>query len=117
MPDALTVNKGRGFVEIRSYGTVSQSDIAASIAKVSEIAAAEGITSVLVDTTEQESLPSTLDIHSLFAQFPRVLRVALISTKQPTADDVHFIETVAVNRGISIRVFPNRDDAEMWLRV
>lgn len=115
MPDLLRVDRDHGIVDIRSYGSVSEGDLAASIAKVKEIAADEGINRVLVDTKDQESLPSTGAIFDLISRFPREVAVALVSADQPTAEEIHFIETVAVNRGISIRVFRERDEAEEWL--
>lgn len=115
MPEELRIDKDRRTVEVRSYGIVSREDIAASIAAVQDIAAAEGISNVLVDATEQESMPSIVDIYELFSNHPGGLRVAVVGTKQPTAGDIQFAETVAVNRGIRIKVFPSRADTEKWL--
>ena len=115
MPEELRVDKDRRVVEVRSYGVVSREDMAASIASVQDIADAEGITNVLVDATAQESMPSTLDIFDLFSNHPGGVAVAVVGTKQPTAGDLEFAETVAVNRGIRIKVFPSPADAEKWL--
>ena len=116
MPDEVKVNEECGIIEIRSYGEVTKEDIAHSIAEVCRLNLEKGINKVVVDTTEQEQLPGTMGMYELFSLFPRDLRVALVSEDlQPTARDIHFIETVAQNRGIKIRVFPSKEESLNWL--
>lgn len=116
MPDKIKINEESGIVEIISFGAVSKRDIESSIAKTNQINEEIGINKVLVDTTEQDSMPNTFDIFSLFSQFPRDLRVALLANQdQPTSQEILFSETVAVNRGLTVRVFKSREEALSWL--
>lgn len=115
MPDVIKINEESDIVEIKSFGVVSKKDIKSSIAKATQINEEIGINKVLVDTTEQESMPNTFDIFFLFSRFPRDLRVALLANQdQSTLKDIIFSGTVAVNRGITVRIFKSREKALSW---
>ena len=112
MPDVIKINEESDIVEIKSFGVVSEKNIKSSIAKVTQINEEIGINKVLVDTTEQESMPNIIDIFFLFSRFPRDLRVALLANQdQSTLKEILFSETVAVNRGITVKIFQLRDEA------
>ncbi len=116
MPDLLTINKDENIIEIKSYGVVSKNDIKESIAKIKQIYNEIGINKIIVDTTKQESMPDTMGIFDIFTTFPRDFKVALIRNDgQVTSEDIHFIETIAHNRGIMIKAFSSIDDAKEWL--
>ncbi len=75
-------------------------------------------TQIICDETELVYTLSTLDTFEL-AQLvsrlaPRVGRVAIVVNPKQIRD-ARFWETVAVNRGASVRVFPTTDAAEEWL--
>ena len=78
MPDRIRLNEDHGVIEVQSYGQVSKKDIAESISKVREVLSSKGISKILVDTTKQETMPSTTDIYMLFSDFPREFRLALL---------------------------------------
>jgi hypothetical protein len=44
------------------------------------------------------------------------LRIAVVESHDASSEDVNFLETVALNRGGSIRFFDSREEAEGWLR-
>lgn len=116
MPDIVRVNEDLGIVEIESHGVVSKDDIAASFEALKQILAERKIDKLLVDTTKQETMPTTGEIYELFTAFPPELKMALlIDTSQATADDISLVETVTVNRAIAARIFTDRDDAIQWL--
>ena len=116
MPDDIKVNPELGLIEIRSYGNESQEDLEAIINKVLHINTKTSIDRVLVDTTQLQSLPSTVNIFSTMSSLPLKIKVALIATKnQPTANDIRFGETVARNRGIRFQTFSAISDAIEWL--
>lgn len=116
MPDDIKINKEYGVIEIRSFGKVSMKDIESSIKRVKQIHEEIGIDKVLVDTTEQESMPSTINIFEIFSKFPRDVKVALLTNIcQITSQDIHFAETVAQNRGIRINEFEAQENALNWL--
>ncbi len=102
---------------IQSFGEVSEANLKDSIAKVTQLAGQEKIDKVLVDATEQEAMPSTLEIFTLFSGFPSHIQVAVITHEtQPTRQDIYFAETVAQNRGKQIKMFTARTAALDWLK-
>ncbi len=116
MPDLVTINKDENIIEITSYGVISKNDIKESIAKIKQIMNEIGINKVMVDTTKQESMPGTMGIFDIFTIFPRDFKVALFRNDgQLTSEDIHFIETIAHNRGIMIKAFTSVDNAKEWL--
>ncbi len=95
---------------------VEEGDIENSIKLITKINEQSGVNKVLVDTTEQESMPNTFSEFSIFSEFPRNFRVALLANQeQPTVEDIRFVETVAQNRGIQMQVFNTRKEALEWL--
>ncbi len=116
MPDKIRVLEDRGIIQVQSYGVVTKEDIAESITKVRQILDTEGISKILVDTTRQETMPSTIGIFELFSTFPREFMLALlIQPSQATAEDISFAETVGLNRGIQVKVFYEQGHALQWL--
>ena len=117
MPEKVSHNKKLGIIEVRSYGVVSPEEIVSSVNLVEQIRTETGINKVLVDTLELKSFPSTMRIFDIVAQFPRSVRIAVVtSDEQPTKDDVRFTVTAASNRGVSIREFTSQADALEWLK-
>ena len=117
MPDKIVqINEEVGIIEIHSFGAVSKGDIESSISKVRQINNKTGIYKVIVNTTEQDSMPSTMGIFDLFSNFPRDLKVALLIKRgQGTLGDIHFCEAVACNRASRVKKFVSRDEALRWL--
>jgi len=116
MPDSVKINLDLGLVEIRSFGIVTSENITASIRKAEEAFKLHGINKLLVDITEQDQMPSISGIFNIFANFPKHLNLALYAKKnQITEDDIHFGETVAVNRGINMKIFYSQPEAMAWL--
>ena len=116
MPDKIRVNEDRGIIEVQSYGVVTKEDIAESINKIQQIGKTKGIKKILVDTTKQETMPSTVDVFEIFSNFPRGFRLAtLIQRSQATAEVLRFVETVGVNRAFPVKIFYEKDQALQWL--
>jgi hypothetical protein len=116
MPDEIRVNEDRGIIEVHSYGMVSKEDIAESITKVRQILNVKQISKILVDTTKQETMPSTIDTFELFSTFSLEFKLALlIEQSQMTAEDITFAETVGVNRGVRVKIFHEKKQALQWL--
>jgi len=65
---------------------------------------------------------SVLDIHQIVSEgskrtWPTVRRIAYVdANKEHSQSDMHFAETVAVNLGVNVKLFPTVKDAEEWLR-
>lgn len=73
---------------------------------------------VLCDETELEYRLSTLDTYEsavfLASQAPRLVKAAIVCNEK-FVQDAHFWETVAVNRGLTVRVFKDAASAQEWL--
>jgi hypothetical protein len=81
-------------------------------------AMAAGCRDVLVDETELVYSLGVLDTYEL-ARFlsesaPLLARVAIVYKSEQHADAA-FWETVAVNRGLMVRIFPSVAEAETWM--
>jgi len=78
-----------------------------------------GIPKVLIDAWAQQEVLPTLDAIDLWEHFaPRVPRGAQFAVLVNWPLNGHpFTETVAVNRGISVRYFNDYDQALAWLGV
>ncbi|MFC1878428.1 hypothetical protein ACFLZW_00805 [Chloroflexota bacterium] len=117
MPDIIRLNQEDNIIEIRSFDTVSENDIETSINKIIQIFEETGINAVLVDTIGQKDLPGTVGIYSIFSEFPRGFKVALLADqRQRTTRDLYFAVTEAKNRGFMLLIFYTRDKALEWLK-
>jgi len=83
-----------------------------------EAAVSSGQLRLLVDETHLEYTLSTLNTyHSgcfLSQLSPKPQRIAILC-KTSSLNNAKFWETVAVNRGVNVRVFDDRISAENWL--
>ena len=116
MPEDIIINRDLGIIEVHSYGNVTGDTLDASLTKVKQIEENTGIGKVLVDTTEQDTMPSTFTIFQFAEKLPRDFRFAIIvSEKQATRLDQDFFETVARNRGFIVKEFISKEKAIAWL--
>ena len=116
MPSRIWADTDTGILEVRSFGEVTLDDLRSQIAEITRLAAETGIRKVLVDTLGEESLPSTFDFFDFMSNLPTDLVYAMYSNRtQQTHADMEFGETVALNRGIRIRHFSDRDSALSWI--
>lgn len=73
---------------------------------------------VLCDETELEYRLGTLDTYEsavfLASQAPRLVKAAIVCNPK-FVQDAHFWETVAMNRGLTVRVFQTVESAREWL--
>lgn len=109
--DGILRVKSSGFDE--SLAEVQQYGMAVIAACVQT-----GVSRVLCDELELQYRLSTVDTY-LAAEFiaanaPSVAQVALVCNPAQIAD-ARFWETVAVNRGLSVRAFRDTDSAMAWL--
>lgn len=116
MPDKFEINEKLGLMEIYSYGIVTAEDIDQSIEKAQNALKKYGLNKLLVDSRKQEKMPGAVSIFRIFSNFPRHISLAILAEKkQVTVNDIIFGENVAVNRGIRMRVFYDREAAVEWL--
>jgi hypothetical protein len=78
-----------------------------------------GVAKVLCDETELEYALGTMDIFESARYIseiaPKIARIA-IACKPEQTYDAGFWETVAVNRGLRVKMFKTVADAEKWLQ-
>lgn len=117
MPDKVELNRDLGIIEVTSYGVVTGSDISDSVDKIDAFYRETGIPKVMVDTTRQEKMPGTVGIFKLFSSMPLTITfVLLVKEKQLTEEDLLFAETVAVNRGVRMKIFYDKEKGLEWLK-
>jgi hypothetical protein len=119
MPEVVTVREDLEIIEVRSYGETSKDELARSRKEVSDIMHEQGIRKVLVDARDLTTLPSTFPLFLFGKSFAeadilRTMMMAVVKSKK-TTKDVTFIETVARNRGVDMRIFDSMDAAIDWL--
>lgn len=116
MPENVSINQDLGIIEVNSYGKVTGKTLDASLKEVINLEKETGINRILVDTTQQTEMPSVMTLYNFANELPRNIRFAIVvSEGQDTKEDQDFFETVARNRGFSVREFTNRTDAIHWL--
>lgn len=117
MPETVCVYKQHDVILIDSLDNVGETDLMQSLESVLQIVRDQGLNKIMVDTTHQTSLPSTIALYSFASELSRQarnLKHAIVTTEQ-SLKDIQFIETVGQNRGVSIHLFSSRDEALSWL--
>lgn len=83
-----------------------------------QYALSTGCSRILCDETELEYTLGTLDTFEsakfISENAPRIAKVAIVC-KSEQIQDAQFWETVAVNRGVSVKVFKGMREAEEWI--
>lgn len=116
MPEKVTINKKLKIIEVDSFDDITINDLESSMAAVIKINNGTGFIRVLVDTTKEKSFPDIWKSFNFASKMPRGMQFALISKEgQFTKEHVHFVETVARNRGLSVKEFHSKSEALEWL--
>ena len=116
MPETVSLNDELSIIEVRSFGDVTVEDIEGSFREVKRVREESGVGKVLVDASEQTSMPGTADSFKITSNMPHFVRIAVfISEGQSTEDDLLFVESLAVSCGAIYRVFHSREEAVDWL--
>ena len=113
MPEEVTILEDLSIIRVDSYGVVTQEDLIGSMREVSRIHRERGLTRVLVDATRETSLPSTFPLYEFGSDLARALRAvrfALVPAPD-LKEDLTFLETVAINRGLEVEIFDSVPDA------
>lgn len=99
--------KDESLEEVESYGMA-----------VIQAAIDNRVTHILCDERQLEYALGTFDIFEsarfIAEHVPRLAKTAIV-TGANEIQDVAFWETVAVNRGLHVKMFQNMDEAEAWL--
>ncbi len=117
MPETVCVDREHNVILIDSRDDVGETDLMKSLESVLQIVRDRGLNKVIVDTTHQTSLPSTVALYRFASELSkqaRDLEHAIVATGQ-LPEEMRFIETVGQNRGVNIHLFSSRDEALAWL--
>jgi hypothetical protein len=110
------------YMHLHCRGTYSLKAIMELFEKAFDIASREGLKAVLIDGRDVKGVPPTtlerytFGVHVAELQLDkgRCIRLAVVAN-EPIVDPRRFGETVARNRGATIRVFTDIDEAIAWL--
>ncbi len=115
MPEKMTVRED--LIVIDSYGVVTLEDMSATLDAVFDQLQRGGPTRVYVDATRAEAYPDTFPLFEFgteLAALVKPLKFAVVCA--PAVEtEMRFLETVATNRGLPVRLFPTEEEAMRWL--
>ncbi len=119
MPERVSVREDIGTIVVHSFGEVTEQDIAESRDLVVKLARERNYTRILVDATEETSLPSTMKLFDFGTSISgsdilRIMRFAVVISES-TKEDLGFLETILQNRGVQVRIFYSMETALAWL--
>jgi hypothetical protein len=118
----LTVEQKAGYLHIKVSGENSPETVRRYLEEVFLACLQRNCPIVLIEEDLRGPGLSVLDIHQIASDgskrtWPTVRRIAYVDTNTEHSQvDMHFAETVAVNLGVNIKVFPTVKEAEEWLR-
>jgi hypothetical protein len=116
MPDKICVNESAKIVEVVSSGTLTRQDMESTKSRVQQILAEKAIDRVLIDTTRLESVPAMFDIFEAFSTLPPGFKIAILVTpSSEIVKDVNFAQIVGGNRGTTIKICIDQNEAVQWL--
>jgi hypothetical protein len=110
-----------GIVEIVHAGRMTIKEATASRKQAAAMMKARELRLVLADVSNTDHDESTIDLlefnRSQYDVFPRFTRLAVVIPPDKSKfASAQFAENVAVNRGILMKIFLNKDEAMRWLR-
>lgn len=107
----LDVNKQMLHAQFSSDSTIE--DWKSALIQVVRLTEETGICRVLVDVRKQTRMASTFELFNFGSQLPRSIAFAVLFDIH--FEDHHFIESVAKNRGMIVKMFDSEQDAIEWL--
>ena len=119
MPFKIHVFLEEGYVLLDHYDEISVAEVNEARSNVIEQLVKHALSRVLVNICDVTNKLSTLDTYFVTESHAKVklpkARAALLS-RPDQREDAKFMETVAVNRGLNIRSFLNKEEALAWLQ-
>lgn len=110
-----------GIVEITHTGQMTINEATNSRNEAAAVMTDRDLKKVLADVSAAEHSTSTADMFKFNAShyevFPPHTRLAVVIPPDPAnTEPAEFAKTVAVNRGIMMRIFLDKSDAMSWLK-
>ena len=122
MPWQTRLLEPERIVESTFSGLLSPAELVAGFTASVALGKQSDILLFLADCTALEGGHSLLDVFSLLNMFEsvgldrRVKEAVLLGKSTPAADRLEFYETACRNRGYTVRLFSDRDEAVAWLK-
>ena len=91
--------------------------LVASLSRVKTLSRETGRTNDLVDTIDEESMPSSAKLYEFAPDMLHNMKFAVVAREnQLTPGKIHFVETVALNRWFKVQTFTSRSEALFGLK-
>ena len=121
MPWSLKLSEDARWMEWVLTGHLAASDLAEAIGALTGLAREHGIFLILCDASRLLGGHSIVDLFELASQLSsdavyHAFREAVVLPHMPQiSEDARFWETASINRGLTVKVFPDRPSALAWL--
>lgn len=116
----INVDSTLEIVEIKHDGPVDIDEMRAAREETAQHIADSKSKRILVDIRNSVLNPTVMELFGFNASYhdslPINIRIAIVySSESPNREDLLFMETVARNRRVLLRIFTDRDEALDWL--
>ena len=124
MPYTITHLEEENILEIIYRGRVKPVEVMTAITKTLVLSKKHKTNLFLIDCLElvddkalvYENYKLGVDLTKMLQKIPQGVKDAIILPRSAqAADNIRFFETVAINRGLNVYLFRNREDALDWL--
>ena len=124
MPYTITHLEDENILEIIYRGRVKPVEVMTAITKTLVLSKKHKTNLFLIDCLELvddkalvfENYKLGADLTKMLQKIPQEVKDAIILPRSAqAADNIRFFETVAINRGLNVYLFRNREDALDWL--
>ena len=118
MPEEVTTLEDFRIIQVKSRGDITDEDFNKTLASILRIGEEQGLSKVLVDTSEVTSYPATFPIFNFAVRVANELKefkVAIVVVPE-TQDESRFFESAVHNRGGNIGIFDWASSALSWLK-
>ena len=124
MPYTITHLEEENILEIIYRGRVKPVEVMTAITKTLVLSKKHKTNLFLIDCLELvddkalvfENYKLGVDLTKMLQKIPQGVKDAIILPRsRQAADNIRFFETVAINRGLNVCLFRNREDALDWL--
>ena len=114
----ISIQPGYVLIERPRNYEVVPNEQPAMLMEMSAICKKAGCRKVLILGPKTKVKLAAFDIYDLGKEIANSkLQIAIVESHDASNDDVHFLETVAINRGGPIRFFNNEKKARNWLGI
>ncbi len=110
------------YLHVRVTGDNTPEDVVAYLERIRKICAEHKLSKVLIEENLAGPQFTTLDVYDVVSAVSRgvapAIRYVAFADTNPAHDFAHieFAETVAVNRGVNVKVFRDVPSATAWIR-